>query len=135
MKKKSLVLWIIAIIILITSATVFALTLIPKGDTDKVVICGKNYYWDDTFNDYQVEEFSGSDQTYEGIKLSTLVTDAGVSDPEGHDYEIEGSDGYQKTVTWEDIQNGYLVKENKVTIFPELTKSFWVKDVIEIRTV
>jgi len=130
-----LILWIIAIIILIISASVFAYTLMPKGDSAKVVICGKDYYWDDTFEDYQLEEFSANDQSYEGIKLSTLVVDAGLNNPEEQDYSIEGSDGYQKTVTWEDIQNGYLVKENKIAIFPELTKSFWVKDVVEIRTV
>jgi hypothetical protein len=135
MKKLTVVLWVAAILVILASLSVFIYTQIPKGDTSKVIICGKDYYWDNVFSDFETEGFTANDEDFEGIPLTALLEDAGVPDPEGGKYAVSASDGYEKTIEWDDFSRGYLVKEKKVTVFPTLAKSFWVRDVIEIRKV
>ena len=68
---------------------------------------------------------------YSGIALDDILLKAGVSSPENHEYTIAGADGYQKTVTWENLRNGLLTEE-KTVIFSDLPKIFRVRDVVEI---
>jgi flagellar basal body L-ring protein FlgH len=55
----------------------------------------------------------------------------GVSEPEQHQYTLKASDGYEKTVTWENMKNGLLTKDRE-SIFSDLPKAFHVKDIITI---
>ena len=55
----------------------------------------------------------------------------GVSNPEQHMYTLKGSDGYEKTVIWENMKNGLLTKDRE-SIFSDLPKAFRVKDVVTI---
>jgi hypothetical protein len=135
LKKITIVLWAVAAFVLLASLGVFAYSLIPKGDTNKVVVCGKDYPWADITDKFPSTTFEANGVTYIGVKLSLMVKDSGQAGPETHKYKMTGSDGYEKTVAWSDMENGYLVKNDKVTIFPGLTKSFWVKDLITIEAV
>ena len=72
-----------------------------------------------------VEEFSGA-------ALDEVVVSAGVDGPEAKEYTIIAADGYQKTVTWENMQNGILTPD-LMSAFSDLAKAFRVKDVIEIK--
>ncbi|MCK4614084.1 MAG: hypothetical protein KAU14_04705 [Thermoplasmata archaeon] len=122
---------IVAVIILLGSLSVLTYTTLTREDTDTVTVNGKEYAWDEMFEDFETTTLNG----HEGILLSDLVNDTALKDQEDHDYKIVGADGYFKTVSWDDMQNGLLVKEDKMTVFPEKTKGFWIKDVIEIEVV
>ena len=70
-------------------------------------------------------------ESYTGVALDDLIVKAGISDPEHKDYTLIASDGYQKTVQWKNIENGLLTEEAQ-SIFSDLPKAFWVKDIIYI---
>ena len=55
----------------------------------------------------------------------------GVSHPDQHTYTLHGVDGYEKTVTWENMKNGLLTK-NQESVFSDLPKAFRVKDIVTI---
>jgi len=129
--KINVPLGIVAIVMLVASLSVFAYTTMNKEDTDKITVNGKDYAWDDIFDDFETTALDG----HEGILLSELVNDTGLKSPESHEYKVRGADGYFKTVSWDDMQNGLLVKEDKMTVFPEKTKGYWIKDVVEIEVV
>jgi len=138
MEKNSLLklsLAVVAVLILVGSAVAFYFSLQPKGDTAKVVVNGKDYPWDSLSQRFTPVKFTAVDGEHEGIRLSDLLNDTGLQDPGSHQYRMTGSDGYQKDVSWGDMTNGYLVVKEKRTVFPGLTKSFWVSDTITIEVV
>ena len=125
----------VAAVILAGSAVAFYFSLQPKGDPDKVVVNGKDYPWDSLSGKFSPQTFSAVDGEHEGIRLSDILNDTGLKDPGNHQYRVTGSDGYQKDVSWGDMMNGYLEVKEKRTVFPDLTKSFWVRDTITIEVV
>lgn len=126
---------VLAAIILAGSAAAFHFSLQPRGDTSKVVVNGRDCPWDVLFERFDAVGFTARGESYQGIRLSDILNDSGVDAPESHRYRVTGSDGYQKDFSWGDMLNGYLVREGKKTVFPELTKSFWVRDVVTIEVV
>jgi len=72
-----------------------------------------------------------NDSQYTGIALDDLMRKTGVANPEQHTYTIRGSDGYEKTVTWENMNNGLLTYDRE-SIFSDLPKAFRVKEIITI---
>jgi hypothetical protein len=66
-----------------------------------------------------------------GIALDDLMLKTGVPNPEQHTYTLKSSDGYEKTVTWENMRNGLLTKDYE-SIFSDLPKAFRVKDIVTI---
>ncbi len=77
-----------------------------------------------------VEERSIEAET--GFPLDQLIIEIGVDSPETHQYTIVGSDGYQKTVTWENMQSGILTK-GRESVFPDLPKAYRIKEIVEIK--
>jgi hypothetical protein len=68
---------------------------------------------------------------YSGVALDDLIVKAGVVHPEDHSYILTGADGYQKTVTWENMKNGLLTQDRQ-SVFSDLPKAFRIKDVTNI---
>jgi hypothetical protein len=134
-KRLKLVLGIVAVVILAGSAAAYYYSQQPKGDVSKVVVNGQDYPWDTLYQKFDAEDFATDEESLEGIRLSDIVNDTGLEDPGEHQYRVTGSDGYEKDVSWDDMTNGFLVKEGKRTVFPGLTRSFWVMDVISIEVV
>ena len=62
------------------------------------------------------------------------MNDTGLANPGTHEYKIIAADGYLKTVSWDDMQNG-IILESKESYFSELPKQFNVRDVVEIEVV
>ena len=77
-------------------------------------------------------------KNYTGALLSDIINMSKIKNPEEHKYTIAGpgKEGglYQKTVEWNDMKNGILT-EDKRTIFPNLPRAFWIKDVIKIEVI
>jgi len=67
-----------------------------------------------------------------GFPLDQLINKIGVASPETHEYTIIGSDGYQKTVTWENMQAGIITK-GRESVFPDLPKAYRIKEIVEIK--
>jgi hypothetical protein len=77
------------------------------------------------------EERSFSALNYSGVALDDIIVQAGVVNPEDHQYTIMGADGYQKTVNWENMKQGLLTWDGQ-SVFSDLPKAFRVKDVVNI---
>ena len=93
-------------------------------------------YIDINGQEYTVDQlfFIGEERTFEtfsGIALDTLMMKIGIPEPEKHEYTIIASDGYQKTVKWENMKNGLLTEEGQ-SIFSDLAKAFRIKDIVKI---
>ena len=106
------------------------------GEDIPITINGKEYTNHDIFEDLQLQTVTGSDaQDYEGVSLEDLLADAGVANIDQWQYNILASDGYSKNVTHLDIQAGILVKEQTMTVFPDLPGKYRVRDVVSIEPV
>ena len=93
-------------------------------------------YIDINGQEYTVDQlfFIGEERTIEafsGIALDTLMMKIGIPEPEKHEYTIIASDGYQKTVKWENMKNGLLTEEGQ-SIFSDLAKAFRINDIVKI---
>ena len=71
---------------------------------------------------------------FSGVALGDLIIKMGVDCPSCHEYKIISVDSYEKTVKWENMQNGVLT-EDGVVAFSDLAKAFRVKYVVEIEVV
>lgn len=96
-------------------------------------------YIDINGQEYTVDQlfFIGEERTIEtfsGIALDTLMMKIGIPEPEKHEYTIIASDGYQKTVKWENMKNGILTEEGQ-SIFSDLPKSYRVRDILKIEVI
>lgn len=99
-----------------------------KNDSGHILINGEEFSPD------QLLEIAGEitlDQV-SGAPLDGLMIGVGVENPQNRQYTIIGADGYQKTVNWEEMENGIITRE-RVSYFPDLAKAYHVKDIIEIK--
>jgi len=120
---------IIALTILVVASISSVYVYTTQANTNTILINGQHYTIDQLFSFTKTRAFA--DLNYSGIALDDLVIKTGVKNPESHTYTIIGSDGYQKTVTWENMKNGLLTK-NRESVFSDLPKAFRVKDVVTI---
>lgn len=126
---KERLLPITAMCVLIIACTSSLYVYASQTTTDTLLINGQEYSIDQLFSITTPRSFNDSDAT--GIALDDLMMKTGVSHPEQHTYTLRGADGYEKTVSWENMKNGLLTK-NHESIFSDLPKAFRVKDIIAI---
>ena len=134
-KRLNTVLAIIAILVLVFSFSAFAYTLIPKGDASLIVVNEVDYGWGTIFSDFESEDFVAMEDDYTGVPVSQIILDTDLENSESYTYRFIGLDGYQKDVTWDDVQNSYLVEDEHMIVFPHMTRSFWVRDLASIEVV
>lgn len=127
--RKDQLLPIFALLILFIACTSSLYVYASQATTDTLLV-NKQYY---TIN--QLFSFTKprllNDSNSMGIALDDLMVKTGVSHPEQHIYILKGVDGYEKTVTWENMKNGLLTK-GRESIFSDLPKAFNVKNIVEI---
>jgi hypothetical protein len=126
---KDRLLPIFAILILIISGISSTYIYATQATTNTLLVNGQQYTIDQLFSLVQPRTLNESQ--YTGIALDDLMLKTGVTNPEQHTYTLRGSDGYEKTVTWENMKNGLLTKDGQ-SIFSDLPKAFRVKNVITI---
>ncbi len=126
-RRMNLPLGILAILILAGSLATLLYNELNEAETDTVTVNGKEYGWNELFTDFEKVEMDGRT----GVRLSDIVNDTGLEDPEDHEYRVVGADGYTKTVTWDDMLSGILMK-SKESYFQERVKQYYVEDVVEI---
>ena len=100
-------------------------------NSDYIDINGQEYTIDQLFFMGEQKTVESNSELFSGIALDDLMLKTGVSNPEKHEYTIIASDGYQKTVKWENMKNGILTEEGQ-SIFSDLAKAFRIKDIVII---
>jgi len=130
-RRTNVILGLIALLILTGSLGALVYNASTTGSTDVLTVCGKEYDWKDLENRFETRESNG----HSGILVSDLVVDSGFKDPEGKSIRFIGADGYQKEIPWASAGNGLIDVGEKKVVFPDLYKSFWVRDLVEIEVV
>ena len=126
---KDRLLPIFALLILLIGSVSSIYVYATQATTNTLLVNGQHYTMDQLFSLTKPRTFNESQ--YSGISLDDLMLKTGVSHPEQHTYTLKGVDGYEKTVTWENMKNGLLTKESE-SVFLDLPKAFRVKDIITI---
>ncbi len=126
---KDRLLPIFALLILLIGSVSSIYVYATQATTETLFVNGQHYTEDQLFSLTQPRSFNESQ--YSGIALDDLMLKTGVSHPEQHTYTLRGADGYEKTVTWQNMKNGLLTK-NRESIFSDLPKAFRVKDIVII---
>ena len=126
---KDRLLPILALILLFIASSSSLYVYATQTTTDTLKINNQEYTIDQVF--FIARPRTSNDSQYTGIALDDLMIKTGVTNPETHTYTLRGADGYEKTVTWENMQNGLLTK-NRESIFSDLPKAFRVKDIVTI---
>ena len=121
-----------AMIIILIGAGSSAYIYTTQTDTENITINGQQYTIEQILLIAEPRTFDSLN--FSGIALDDLVIKTGVSCLECHEYTIIGSDGYQKTVTWENMQEGLLTKDG-MAVFSELPKAFRVKNILKIEVI
>ena len=120
---------IFALLLLIIGSVSSIYVYATQTTTNTLQVNGQSYTMNQLFSLAQLRTLNESQ--YTGIALDDLMVKTGVTQPEQHQYTLKGSDGYEKTVTWENMKNGLLTKDSE-SIFSDLPKAFHVKEVIAI---
>jgi len=126
--NKSKHLPIIAVLILLVAIGASIFTNASKQDSTLITINGEAYTVGDLFDMAQQKTIEGES----GVALDSLIEQAGVEDPQLLSFTLIGTDGYQKTVNWENMQNGILTSSRE-SVFSDLPKAFKVKEIVEIK--
>jgi hypothetical protein len=126
---KDRLLPILALILLCIASSSSLYVFANQTTSDTVLINNQHYTIDQLFALASPRTFN--DSQFTGIALDDLMVKTGVSNPQQHTYTLRGADGYEKTVTWENMQNGLFTK-NRESIFSDLPKAFRVKDIVTI---
>lgn len=127
---------IIALMILLIGIGSSAYVYATQTDTeilgDSIIINNQQYAVEEIFSDTEQRTFESLNFT--GIALDDLIIKIGIECPSCHSYTIIGEGDYQKTVTWENMENGLLTSD-KMTVFSDLPKAFRVRGVFEIEVI
>lgn len=108
---------------------------LPKQEVKEYLeVNGVKLSFDEIFEKCPEKEIEAMEENYAGVSLSCILNLTKIENPEEHEYAIIGADGYQKTVSWDDMKKGILTKEKRV-IFPHLRKAYWIGDVVKIEVV
>jgi len=102
-----------------------------------ISVNGKLFVWPQVFHivDSDVELMDDENNTYEGVYLSSAINITGLSGQDTHTYNLIGGDGYNQTVTWEDMTKGILVEDDFKCFFPHLAKKFHITNIAAIEVI
>jgi len=121
-----------AMVLILIGAGSSAYVYATQTNTDNITINGQQYTIDQIFHTAKLRTFDSLN--FSGIALDDLIIKTGVGCLECHEYTIIGDDGYQKTVTWKNMQEGLLTKDS-MTVFSDLPKAYRIKNVVKIEVI
>lgn len=127
-KEKLIPIFAFIVILIGSLSTIY--TFVSQANSDFIEIDGQEYTIDQLFLLGKEKTF----ETYSGVALDDIIINIGVINPSNREYNIIGSDGYQKTVKWENIENGFLTFDG-ISIFSDLQKAFRVRDIVKIEVI
>jgi hypothetical protein len=134
--KKEKILPIFAMFILmigtITNIYVHAQKPQTTESNETLIINGLSIDINELFSMMQLKTIETDDGEKIGIPVDEMIQRNGITCPSCHSYTFIALDGYQRTVTWEYMQNGVFTEDSQV-FFKGLPHAFWVSDIIEIK--
>ena len=102
----------------------------PSKEGETILVANEKLFLDRLFKTVESETI----EEYRGVPLETVIIQAGIKAPEQHTYVLSAADGYQKTVAWEDLRQGLLLREGRV-VLPSLPKQYWIKNLARIEVI
>jgi len=121
-----------AMIVILIGAGSSAYVYATQTTTDNITINDLQYTIDQIFYIAELRTFDSLN--FSGVALDDLIIKTGIECLECHEYTIVGDDGYQKTVTWENMKDGILTKDG-MTVFSDLPKTYRVKNIVKIEVI
>jgi len=128
-KEKLIPILAVAVLFIGSVSSIYVYAM--QNDSEYIDVNGTEYTIDQLFFMGKQKTVESNSELFSGIALDDLMLKTGVSNPETHEYTIIASDGYQKTVQWENMKNGILTEDRK-SIFSDLPKAFRIKDIVKI---
>lgn len=126
---------IIAIVVVVAMVVVAFFMFGGDSADDAMTINGQATTWDD-ISELEMKTVNGN----EGVSLSAILNETDFADLPDDDKEIAlftiiAEDGWQKNVSWLDMQTGILQEEDMMTNFPDLLGAYKIKNVVSIEKV
>lgn len=136
MRRNTIILAAIALLLVSIASNLYVHGIKKDSLSGCIEVNGINICFTEMYEKIGIRTIHNTitNESYTGIPLDKIIELAGVREPEKYSYTIVGSDGYRKTVEWEDLTQGVLTEEYRVA-FENLPKAFMVKDVVKIEVV
>jgi hypothetical protein len=100
------------------------------GDT--LTVGGQDLVFREVFASCPKETVTTEKGPYTGVFFSCLFNATDLDDPAERRYTLRGADGYEKTLDWHEVQAG-IITEDRLCVFPDLARAFWIKVLVEIK--
>lgn len=117
-----------------TSLFVHATQSNQSIESNTIIINNTQYNINTLFEEFQEITIYTDDGNKTGISLSDVILSTTIDCPTCHHYSIKAFDGYQQTVSWNEMQQGIITKDKR-SYFPDLAHAYWVRDIIEIEVI
>ncbi len=88
--------------------------------------------WTELFAEIDEVNFTEHNQDMTGLSLLDVLNYTGFTDLENATITIEGVDSYSQTVTYTDIQTGYLIEEEMKSYFLDLGGQYRIRNIFRI---
>lgn len=108
-KEKLIPILAVAVLFIGSVSSIYVYAM--QNDSEYIDVNGTEYTIDQLFFMGKQKTIESNSEVFVGVALDDLMLKTGVSYPEAQEYTIIASDGYQKTVKWENMKNGLLTEE------------------------
>ncbi len=131
MDKKIMIIALIAIVAIVLVAVVFVM---PGSDgPDIMTFNGAEYTYEELEAEFGTEVVDGAT----GIPLGDIILSTHFADLDSDTqnetlFKVTADDGWEKHVSWTDIQSGILLEAEHMTYFPGLHSAYNVTNVVSI---
>ena len=126
----------VVVAVVVVAAVGYVVLSGGENDNDKLTFYGSEYSWSQMVDEFGTVTVGN----YTGVSLSAVLdaTDFGElpSDVQNETlFQITADDGWQKNVSWRDLQSGIIVEADLMTYFPDLPGAYKVKNVVSVEYV
>ena len=129
---------VIAVLALVVLSLVFVFNDGDDGGDDETTMTfnGVDFTWSELESEFGTEVVDGNT----GVPLGEIILTSSFGELESDDqnktlFRITAEDGWQKNVSWTDLQSGILVEEDLMTYFPDLPGAYKVKNLATIEDI
>jgi len=139
-KEKTIPIIAITFLLIGISSSIFVYATNPSissytTEDKSIIINNQELTIEQIFSNAEIRNIVTPDGlNFSGAALDDLIINTGIGCPLCHKYKIVSADTYEKTVTWENMQNGVLTEDGTIA-FSDLAKAFRVKYVIKIEVI
>ena len=130
MDKKALIITLLLVAALMVIAAVINL---PAEETDTMNFNGTDYTYSDLESEFGTKDANGMT----GVPLDKVILSTDFADLDSDSQNetlfcLIAEDGWQKNVSWSDMQTGILVETDQMAYFPDLPGAYKIKHLASI---